>query len=89
MQDFSTEFFILWQVLAGSYLLTKSLTSLYLLTTVYNWHHMSTSIYVSLRYVHNAFMWIIYCIYIIYDIDLAPNLGMRGHCDIIRTIDIL
>ena len=23
---------------------------------VYNWHHMSTSIYVSLRYVHNAFM---------------------------------
>ena len=50
MQDFSTEFFILWEVLAGSYLVSKSLT------TVYNWHHIFTSIYVSLRYVHNAFM---------------------------------
>ena len=56
MQDFSTEFFILWEVLAGSYLVSKSLTSLCLLTTVYNWHHIPTSIYVSLRYVHNAFM---------------------------------
>jgi len=36
MQDFSTEFFILWEVLAGSYLVSKSLTSLYLLTIVYN-----------------------------------------------------
>ena len=44
MQDFSTEFFILLEVLAGSYLVSKSLTSLNLLTTVYNWH---TSIYVS------------------------------------------
>jgi hypothetical protein len=61
----------------------------YLLTTVYNWHHMSTNIYVSLRYVHNAFMQILCCIYIIYDIDLVPNLGRRGHCDIVRTIDIL
>ena len=56
MQDFSTEFFILLEVLAGSYLVSKSLTSLYLLTTVYNWRHIPTSIYVSLRYVHNAFM---------------------------------
>ena len=56
MQDFSTEFFILLEVLAGSYLVSKSLTSLYLLTIVYNWHHIPTSIYVSLRYVHNAFM---------------------------------
>ena len=71
MQDFSTEFFILWEVLAGSYLVSKSLTSLCLLTTVYNWHHMSTRIYVSLRYVHNAFIKILHCICIIYDIDLA------------------
>jgi hypothetical protein len=52
MQDFSIEFFILFKVLEGS----KSLTSLCLLTTAYNWHHISTTIYVSLRYVHNAFM---------------------------------
>ena len=57
MQEFSTEFFIPWEVLAGSYLVSKSFTSLYLLTTVYNWHHISTTIYVSLRYVHNAFMY--------------------------------
>ena len=36
MQDFSTEFFILWKVLVGSYLVSKSLTSLCLLTTVYS-----------------------------------------------------
>ena len=30
MQDFSTEFFILLEVLAGSYLVSKSLTSLWL-----------------------------------------------------------
>ena len=47
MQDFSTDFFILFEVLAGRYLVSKSLTSLNLLTTAYNWHHMSTSIYVS------------------------------------------
>ena len=34
-----------WEVLEGSYLVSKSLTSLCLLTTVYNWHHISTSIY--------------------------------------------
>ena len=89
MQDFSTEFFILLEVLAGSYLVSKSLTSLGLLTTVYNWHHISTSIYVSLRYVHNALMLILHCIYIIYNIDLVPNLERRGHCDIARNIDIL
>jgi len=33
MQDFSTEFFILWEVLAGSYLVSMSLTLLCLLTT--------------------------------------------------------
>ena len=40
MQDFSTEFFFLLEVLAGSYLVSKSLTSLCLLTTVYNWHQI-------------------------------------------------
>ncbi len=45
--------FILWEVLAGSYLVSKSLTSLCFLTTVYNWHQIYTRIYVSLRYVNN------------------------------------
>ena len=27
--------------------------------------------------------------YIIYDVDLVPNLERRGYCDIVRTIDIL
>ena len=58
MQDFSTEFFILLEVLAGSYLVNKSLTSLCLLTTVYNWRHIPTSIYVSLRWL------LIYHIYV-------------------------
>ena len=87
--EYPIQFFILLEVLAGSYLVSKSLTSLGLLTTVYNWHHISISIYVSLRYVHYAFMYILHCIYIIYDIDLVPNLERRGHCDTVRTIDIL
>ncbi len=77
--------FILWEVLAGSYLVSKSLTSLGLLTTVYDWHlaymyHFVMCIMHSCRY---------YTVYIIYDIDLVPNLGRRGHCDIVRTIVIL
>ena len=54
---FFYNFFILLEVLVS-----KSLTSLCLLTTVYNWHHISTSINVSLRYVHNAFMKLLHCI---------------------------
>ena len=36
MQDFSTDFFILLEVLAGSYLVSKSLTSLGLLECMRN-----------------------------------------------------
>ena len=75
MQDFSTEFFILWEVLTGSYLVSKSLTShLY-------YHICITSLCAICIHVDIT-------LYIIYDIDLVSNLERRGHCDIVRTIDI-
>ena len=73
MQDFSTEFFILLEVLAGSYLVSIiGITCL----LAYMYHFVMCIMH-SCRY------------YTVYDIDLVPNLERRGHCDTVRTIDIL